>query len=52
MKEHMLNTRLNIVDVLRRCSNQVALVPITLKLIKANVAYQAYNSYLENEKRK
>ena len=51
MKEGTLNVRLNIVDVLRPYSNQAALVPITRKLIKTNIAYQAYNSYLENEKR-
>lgn len=53
MKERMLNARLNVVDVLKLYSNQAALVPVTNKMIKkASVAHQAYQSYLENEKKK
>ena len=52
MKEWMLNARFNIVHVLKQHSNQTVLVPITCKLIKANVAHQAHNSYLESERKK
>lgn len=53
MSVRMLHARLSVSDALKQYKNKPELVPITKKLLSyANVAYQSYNTYLEEKRKK